>query len=123
MDTIKDLFLHSCGVIIYAIKPIIFREIHIKNKVACVIINTYIFYKLCKITYDIKNDFYKHVIKSKSINQEINKEINVNEDVDMDTGTTGTYKNVYFNNFNYINEPESYYFHEENPWNNKTDIY
>lgn len=124
MDTVKDLFLHSCGIIIYAIKPIIFREIHIKNKIACVIINTYVIYKICKITYDIRNDFYKHEIKS--INQEINENINeidLNEDIDVNEDYMDTYKNVYFNNFNFINEPEPYYFHEENPWNNKTDIY
>jgi hypothetical protein len=53
MDTVKDIFLYSCGIIIYTVKPIIFREINIKNKIACAIINTYVFYKICKITYDI----------------------------------------------------------------------
>jgi hypothetical protein len=110
MDTIKDLFLHSCGIIIYAIKPIIFREIHIKNKVACAIINTYIFYKLCEITYNIRNDFYKSIIEEIIENIDV-ENINVNEN--------NLEKTHFEQKLHFINE-KKLHFYEDNPW--KTDI-
>lgn len=77
MELINDVIKHTTIGVSYIFSSIITREIHIKNKFLCGLINTFVLYKSYKLFRFIYSD--KDPDNYPKNNQNVNKNVNKND--------------------------------------------